>query len=110
MPAPVLGVVALAAPPPPYLSVVLLGMFDCESRCFGSKVLLSDELLYCSLILHTLAPQIAAKLLATPAPLLTTTCPQKSKNKNIFLRETLPEINQDTDANDAVKVLDLEST
>jgi len=31
IPAPVLEVVALAAPPP-YLSVVLLGMFDCESR------------------------------------------------------------------------------
>lgn len=32
IPAPVLEVVALAAPPPPYLSLVLLGMFDCESR------------------------------------------------------------------------------
>jgi len=31
IPAPVLEVVALGAPPP-YLSVVLLGMFDCESR------------------------------------------------------------------------------
>ncbi|BAT74556.1 hypothetical protein VIGAN_01225000 [Vigna angularis var. angularis] len=38
IPAPVLELVALAPPPPPYLSVVLLGMFDCES---------SSPALYC---------------------------------------------------------------
>ena len=91
IPAPVWELVAPAPPPPPCVSMVLHRMFHCESRYSAPKVLLSDTsyFLTCIPIIQTLAPQIPAKLLATPA-LLSTTNTQKSKNKNMYLRETLP--------------------
>ncbi|TKY44912.1 eukaryotic peptide chain release factor subunit 1-3 [Spatholobus suberectus] len=98
IPAPVREVAAFAAAPPhpPCLSVVLHGMFDCESRCFAPKVLLSDMsyFLTCSPIFCTLAPQISAKFLTTTAPLLFTTYTQKGKNKSMFPKETQPRINE----------------
>lgn len=86
---------AAAAPPPPCLSAVLRGKFDCKTSCFTPKVTPDVNFisLACSPIVSSPAVQISATLPATagenllfPAPLLSA-CIHKGKNKVVLPRE-----------------------